>query len=185
MLAFVTLSQTWLEPHGLLPVILQTTGAAIVVYAALHDIAARTVPNKAPAFLIAFGLTLRLLTHTFLPGLGWASAIFVLGVICWWRGWLGGGDVKLLPAGALLLPPVLCPLFLGAVALAGGVLAVVYWTLGKIAQRRPPPSFRLATQHRTLWRRALNAERWRLVRGIPLPYATAIAAGFLFTLFRT
>jgi len=185
MLAFVTFSQTWLEPHGLLPVMLQTAGAGAVGYAALHDIAARTIPNKVPACLFALGLTLRVLTHSLLPGLGWALGIFILALICWLRGWLGGGDVKLLPAGALLLPPMSCPVFLGAVALAGGVLALVYWTLGKWAQRRPAPSFRLAARHRTLWRRILNAERWRLVRGIPLPYATAIAAGFLFTLFRT
>jgi prepilin peptidase CpaA len=178
---------SWLQPDRLLPSALLMAGAAAVIYAALHDIVARTVPNTVPACLLVLGLAQRLLSHTLLPGLAWGLAIFVLATICWRRGWLGGGDVKLLPTGALMMPPMLCAEFLASVTLAGGVLALVYIVLAACARRRPlPPSS--AIQRRrpvALWRRAIIAERWRLSRGVPLPYATAIAAGFLFTLFRT
>jgi prepilin peptidase CpaA len=171
----------WLQPNGLLPISLLMAGTAALLYAALHDIAARTVPNTVPAILLMLGLLLRLLGHTLLPGLSWAFGIFVFAAICWWRGWMGGGDAKLLPASALMLPPLLCPTFIASVSLAGGVLAMVYLILSALARRARPP---VAVRSTALWRRALTAEHWRLLRGVPLPYATAIAAGFLFTVFR-
>jgi prepilin peptidase CpaA len=184
MVSFSTPAQTWLEPHGLLPSALMLAGVGALIYAALHDIAARTVPNQVPGGLFAFGIALRLLGHSLLPGLAWAGGIFVLAAVCWWRGWLGGGDVKLLPACALMLPPALCAEFLAAVSLAGGMLALFYLVLAAIARRGARPERVRSVPRPNLWRRAVTAERWRLLRGVPLPYATAIAAGFLFTLFR-
>jgi prepilin peptidase CpaA len=111
--------------------------------------------------------------------------LFVLGVVCWRRGWLGGGDVKLIAAVGFVLPPLLCPAFIAAMAIAGGVLAMIYGALALLLRHRTPPRPRrngaIAVP---LWRRVLCAERWRLSRGAPLPYATAIAAGYLFILLR-
>ena len=47
--------------------------------------------------------------------------VFLAGAFCWRRGWLGGGDVKLLAATAVLVPPSLVVNLLLDVALAGGV----------------------------------------------------------------
>ncbi len=175
-----------LAAGGLLSSMMLLSAAAVLLYAALHDIAARTIPNQVPAGLLGIGLVLRLLSNSVCTGLMCAAILFLLGFICWRRGWLGGGDVKLIAAVGFVLPPLLCPAFLGAMALAGGVLALIYGSLAAIFRRRAPPP----RPHRTrahalpLWRRALGAERWRLSRGAPLPYASAIAAGYLFILLR-
>ncbi len=95
---------------------------------------------------------------------------------------MGGGDVKLLAAAALLLPPRLVPGYVLAVALAGGVLGLLYLGLGALLRRRAPR----ATPRRpaTLLRRALRAEAWRIRRRGPLPYGCAIAAGALFAVLQ-
>jgi len=158
-----------------------------LLYAALHDIAARTIPNTVPVTLGLCGVALRLLGHSLLPGLACAAGIFALAAFCWRRGWLGGGDVKLLAAVALVLPPSLSPSFLASVALAGGILALFYAALASLlgpGLLGIGPARRPNLPGAPLWRRALVAERWRLTRGAPLPYATAIAAGYLFTLYR-
>ena len=84
--------------------------------------------------------------------------------------------MKLLAAGALLAPPSAVTTFVLATCLAGGVLALGYAALSRIA---PPPSpIRPATR----LRRYLRLEQRRLRRRGPLPYATAIAAGAAFVL---
>ncbi len=102
--------------------------------------------------------------------------VFVLAAICWRRGWMGGGDVKLLAAAAIAVPPSLVLSFITAVALCGGVLALLYLVAGRMVA--PPP----ASRPRSLLARALRVEQWRIRRGGPLPYACAIAAGGLFIL---
>ena len=89
---------------------------------------------------------------------------------------MGGGDVKLLGAAALGMPASSVLTFIAAVAMAGGVLAVFYL----LARRLMP--FRPSTRPKGMVARALRAERWRISRGGPLPYACAIAFGFLFVI---
>jgi prepilin peptidase CpaA len=150
--------------------------AALLLYAALHDIAARTIPDLVPGALAAAGIVLRLLAGDLLAGLAAAAIVFALTAFAWWRGWMVGGDVKLLAATALVVAPASVPGFVLAVALAGGVLAMTYLFLGRFLTIRngPRPS--------SLPRRALRAEAWRIGRRGPLPYGVAIAAGAIFTL---
>ena len=96
---------------------------------------------------------------------------------------MGGADVKLLGAIAIVLPPGMVSLFVVAMSLAGAVHAVAYMLARRMVTR--PPALALApaaTPPRAaqLLPRALRAERWRISRGGPLPYACAIAFGFLF-----
>jgi prepilin peptidase CpaA len=90
---------------------------------------------------------------------------------------MGGGDVKLLAAAAIVVPPHLTISFIVAMSVAGGVLALVY-----LAAQRFLPLPRYAAS-RNLLTRVIRAECWRVHRGCPLPYACAIGAGFLFVLF--
>jgi prepilin peptidase CpaA len=169
----VTASQSWL-----IHVVLPALGAALLVAAALHDVAVRSVPNKLPAALAVIGGMLRLLCGDLPTALLAACLLFLLAAACWRRGWLGGGDVKLLGAAALLVsPPAVLTLVL-ATALSGGVLALAYLALGR-ALRRPP-----GKRPATMLARLLRVERWRIRRGGPLPYATAIAAAALFCVLR-
>jgi prepilin peptidase CpaA len=70
--------------------------------------------------------------------------------------------------------------FVVAVALAGGVLSLVYLALGHLIPA--PVQLRPVGRLVGLLSRAMRLERWRLSRGGPLPYAVAIAAGGLFVL---
>jgi len=155
---------------------LLVTGAALLVMASLHDLVARTIPNWLAGALAVLGFVLRALTASLLGGVVAGLGVFVLAAICWRRGWMGGGDVKLLAAAAIAVPPSLVLSFITAVALCGGVLALLYLVAGRMVA--PPP----ATRPRSLLARALRVEQWRIRRGGPLPYACAIAAGGLFIL---
>nr|WP_295663819.1 prepilin peptidase [Polymorphobacter sp.] len=85
------------------------------------------------------------------------AGVFFIGALLFSRGWLGGGDVKLLAACALWAGFLGLPLLLLGTAFAGGVLAL------------------LAVVGRML---ATPAVTYRgLQRDGPLPYAVAILGG--------
>jgi prepilin peptidase CpaA len=149
---------------------------ALLLLAGMHDIVARTVPNWLAAVLALLGIGLRAVGGTLVGGLCAGLIIFVLAAICWRRGWMGGGDVKLLAASAIVVPPPLVLTFITAVAFFGGGLAVIYLIAHRLV---PPPR---TARPRSLLARVLRVERWRIHRGGPLPYACAIAAGGLFIL---
>jgi prepilin peptidase CpaA len=156
--------------------------AAIVLLAAWHDLVSRTVPNWMSALIAGFGIVAALVSGRLLISSGLGLAIFVAAAICWRRGLMGGADVKLLGAIAIVLPPGMVSLFVVAMSLAGAVHAAAYMAARRVVTR--PPAFagvpEIPPRARSLLPRALRAERWRISRGGPLPYACAIAFGFLF-----
>lgn len=173
------------------------TAASIVLLlaASATDLAFRQVPNTISAMLMLCGLTLRAVSGSLPGGLIAAAAVFVLAAFCWRRGWLGGGDVKLLAAATLTLPPLFAPQFLLAVALAGGALAIIYVALSvplrSATSRRGSESSAVpaAGSHQyggavRLFRRLLSIEKRRIRQRSSLPYAAAIAAGAFFVLIR-
>jgi prepilin peptidase CpaA len=157
---------------ALLPIL----AAQALLAASLHDIAARTIPNALCLGIALVGVLVRLLAGDLLPGLLAASLVFLLATLAWRFRVMGGGDVKLLAACALLPPPATVPAMIAAVALAGGLLSLAYLALRPLL---PAPA---ASRPASLPRRALRAEAWRIRRGGPLPYAVAIALGAIFTL---
>ena len=156
--------------------VLVAIGLALLLGAALHDIAVRTVPNCVPAALVALGVAARVLAGDIWLGLAVAGVVFLAAALLWWRGMMGGADAKLLGAVALLAPPGRIPDLLLTVALCGGVLAIFYLLMSYLVAR-PAPGPR-----RTFVGRLAKAERWRLSRSGPLPYATAIAGGSMISL---
>ena len=154
--------------------LLLSFGLALFGVACLQDLAMRLVMNRIPLAIAVAGLALRALDDTVLPGLLAAGIVFFVSASCWRRGWLGGADVKLFGAGALLVPPHLAAAFVLVSCLAGGILALAYAGLGLVAPA--PSAFRPLTRAR----RYLRVELRRLRRRGPLPYATAIAAGAAF-----
>jgi prepilin peptidase CpaA len=167
----------WLSTFGY---ILTGTAASILCLAAVHDIAARTIPDWMPIALATVGITERILDGRLIAGLLAGVTVFILTGLCWRRGWLGGGDVKLLGAAAIAIPPAVVPPFAVAVALAGGVLSLIYLAVGRVMPRYASPH-RIG-RRTALLSRVTRIEIWRLRRGGPLPYAVAIAAGGLFVL---
>ncbi|MCR9130142.1 MAG: prepilin peptidase [Alphaproteobacteria bacterium] len=146
--------------------------AFLMLIAAWTDVAKFTIPNWIPGAVIVLWAA----AAPFL-GLGWGGAglslatfavVLALGLALWAPGWLGGGDVKLIAAGALWFgwPDVFTFILLAAAA--GGVLALVL-----IALRRVAPALPVSAE--TITNSALAP-------GAPAPYAVAIAAGALLAL---
>jgi prepilin peptidase CpaA len=150
--------------------------AFALLFAALHDIAFRTIPDWVSAVVVVVGGGLRVLGHDLPFGLVCGLTVFTLSAFCWHRGWLGGGDVKLLGATAVLVPPALVPGYIAAVAFAGGGLALLYLLLEQIV---PAPRLQ---QPASLPRRILVVEARRIRCRMSLPYATAISAAALLML---
>lgn len=157
--------------------ILLSAAATALLFAAAHDVAVRTVPNGVSLIVAAAGLGLNALNGQLVPALFSGVLVFAGAWYCWRRGWIGGGDVKLLSACVLLVPPASVLELILSTAVAGGVLALFYLVLGRLlpggVTQRP------AGLVQRVWR----AERRRIHRGLSLPYSCAIAAGAMLTLY--
>ena len=151
-------------------------GLGLFTFACLQDWALRLVSNKVPISIAAAGVFTRLMDGTLVPAFVAAALVLIAAVCCWKQGWLGGADVKLFAAGALIVPPGAVTTFVLVSCVAGGVLAVLYVCVGYIVH--PPSSQRPGNR----LRRYLRLEQRRLVRRGPLPYATAISFGAYFVL---
>ncbi len=182
-------------------VVLDILAIALLSYAALHDLAARTVPNWLPLCIAAVGCLARLADHSLLAALGIAGGTFLILFGIWTAGAVGGGDVKLWAATALLITPQWQPEinFFLRVVMFGGSLAVAYLVLwlclpkrtsrkGGLASPReggllrPREGGLLRPREGGLLRRVLRAEAWRIGRRGPVPYAFAIAGGAIVAL---
>lgn len=152
--------------------------APVLLFAAFCDIGFRMIPDWVSVAIIADGCALRLLSQSLTAGLACGLTVSALAMICWHRGWLGGGDVKLLGATAVLVPPSLVPSYIAAVAFAGGGLALTYLLLERLV---PAPRLR---QPASLLSRILIVECRRIHRRASLPYATAISAAALLILVK-
>ena len=148
----------------LLPVALVIAGAC--------DLLTGKIPNKISLALIAgfFGAAVlagmswtAILTHV-----GVAVAVCAIGFVLFTRGWMGGGDVKLLSSVALWFGYEHLLLLIALVTLINGVL-----TLLIVAYRRLVPEMLVAGY---AW-----AERWHdRKRGAPYGLALAAAGLWIF-----
>jgi len=164
--------------QNLVALCLLLVAGVLLLYAALHDVAVRTVPDWLSVAMLVLGVGLRLLDHGLLEAVIIAGITFAVLFMLWLLGFMGGGDVKLWTATVLIVPPIIQPEinFFLYITTFGGVLALIYLGLGRLI-RRP-----LASRHGGLWRRALRVEAWRISNRGPLPYACAIAFGAFATL---
>ena len=156
--------------------ILIVGSATLLGSVAVQDIVARTVSDRTTAALAVAGLTMRFFDGTIVITGVIAIAVFLAALACWYRGWLGGGDVKLLGATMLLVPPPHQVTVLVLMSLVGGAISAVYLVTRQWLRR--PSGTRPSSFAGRVWR----VEQWRLCRGGPIPYAVAIAAGAIGTL---
>ncbi|HEY8571547.1 A24 family peptidase [Phenylobacterium sp.] len=111
---------------------------ALLAIAAASDLRRYLIPNWMPAALAAGALVLAFP----MGGDEWVSrglAFLITAVVTiglWLVRGLGGGDTKLLMAASLWMPLATLPAFAMAVAVAGGVQAIVTLILRRV---RPPP----------------------------------------------
>ncbi len=141
--------------------------AVALIAAAFADLRSYQIPNRyAVAIMLAFlGFSVGNGLHEAAVALAVGAGVFVVGTACFAKSWLGGGDVKLLVALALWVPPPLLPAFALVTSLAGASLSLVMLT--PLRRALPAPPAPLA-----------RAETLRQ----PIPFAIAIAVGGLFVL---
>jgi prepilin peptidase CpaA len=146
---------------------------AILAIAAWSDLATRTIPDWCSLALLALGIAFRLIEGPTAALSSLALAIVVGGGFLFLhaRGFIGGGDVKLIAALAVGTAPAALPDLLFAIGLAGGALGIAYLAMSRVM---PRPALR---PNAALPMRVAVVEANRIARRGPLPYALAIAAG--------
>jgi prepilin peptidase CpaA len=150
----------------------------LLLYVATIDIATRSIRNEICLLLALLGIAGQFASPMQVAeSLIAATILFLLLVVIYARGWMGGGDVKLLVALAIGLPLTGVVQLLTITALAGGVLALVHLMM------RVLPYPKLAPAGSSFVRRVYTIERWRHLRHAPLPYGVAIACGGIWTVF--
>ncbi|MEZ2142814.1 A24 family peptidase [Bradyrhizobium sp. DN5] len=144
----------------------------LLLYVATLDVATRLIRNDVCLVLALLGIAGQLASPMqLIESLTAATILFLLLFMIFQRRWIGGGDVKLLVALAIGLPPTALMQLVTVTSLAGGVLALVHLMM------RVLPYPKLAPVGSSLARRVYAIERWRHVRHAPLPYGVAIACG--------
>src|SRR5258705_8379767 len=150
----------------------------LLLYVATIDIATRLIRNEICLVLALLGIAGQFASPMQVAGsLIAATILLLLLLVIYQRGWIGGGDVKLLVALAIGLPMMGVIQLLTITALAGGILALVHLMMRLL----PPP--RLAPAGASLVRPVYAVERWRHMRHAPLPYGVAIACGGIWAVF--
>ena len=163
---------SWIAPTALCLEIL------LLVYVAMIDIATRSIRNEICLVLALLGIAGQVASPMQVAeSLIAATILLLLLIVIYQRGWIGGGDVKLLVALAIGLPLMGVIQLLTITALAGGVLALVHLMM------RLLPYPKLAPAGSSFVRRVYAVERWRNLRQAPLPYGVAIACGGIWTVF--
>jgi prepilin peptidase CpaA len=150
----------------------------LLLYVATMDVATRLISNEVCLALALLGIAGQLASPMQVAqSLIAATILLLLLLVIHQRGWIGGGDVKLLVALAIGLPLIGVIQLLTVTALAGGVLTLVHLMM------RLLPYPKLAPAGSSLVRRVYAVERWRHLRRAPLPYGVAIACGGIWTAF--
>src|ERR1700693_1436312 len=115
---------------------------AVLIYAAWSDLTTRIIPNSACVAIAAAGAIARATVGA--GALGWSFSLslllFCLLVGAHAFGALGGGDVKLITATAICLPPAGTLHFITAAALSGAILAMLHLMLRRLPHPAPCPS---------------------------------------------
>jgi prepilin peptidase CpaA len=142
--------------------------AGLMAVAACEDLRRLTIPNPVVIVLCAlWPVHLATAPGSTLAGslaaVACAAVVFIVGALLFSRGFVGGGDVKLLAAATLWAGPAMTPALLALTALLGGVLAVL--RLSAIALRAV-----LASD---------PAASFPTARAAPVPYGVAIAGAAL------
>lgn len=139
-----------------------------MAFSAANDLFTMKIPNRISLALIGGFLAVALLTRmpleTFGVHLGCAAAVLAFTFALFAMNFLGGGDAKLMAAGALWMGSTHVVEYLIFVTLFGGILCLVI-----LGYRRVPAGLLPLPD----WAQRLHTA------GGPIPYGIAIAAGGL------
>ena len=107
-----------------------------ICYAMWTDATSLTIPNMVSILLVALFLPFSyqaLDGENVLGHAGIAAMVFVITLIFYAVGWMGGGDVKFMSATSLWMGPALILPFLFHVALIGALVAILILLIRKYA----------------------------------------------------
>jgi prepilin peptidase CpaA len=151
-------------------------GLFLLVLAAVEDLRARIISNGLVISIAFTGLLLGAATHANMLWINIVAAVLVLvvfGAIAHF-GTLGGGDIKLMAAVTLLVPPAQIAGLLLAIALAGGIVSAIYLLLHRVLKPRRRARGPRSRNVFTCW---WLHERARIMHSRTVPYALAISGG--------
>jgi len=141
--------------------------SALLVAAAVCDVRSYRIPN-----VLCGGLALLFAVRAVALGAPYplmhlpvAALVFVVCMVLFCRGLMGGGDVKLLAAAVLWIPPALVPAQILAVSVAGALIAVLLLLVRRTARTGILAGAGGGTPHAAFQDDA------------PVPYGVAIAIG--------
>jgi len=144
--------------------------AIVLALAAVQDIASLRIANLFPVLMVA-------LYAVWVAMVGWNGSLWLnaasflamlgVGIIMFGRGWLGGGDVKLLAATALWFPLAGLPALIAYVTMIGGLMTLVLIALRRVVMSGSGDQIRNPV----------------LKPKGPIPYGVAIAVGAIACLF--
>lgn len=139
---------------------------ALMAFAASSDLLTMTISNRLSLALVGGFFTLTIVTGMNLAAIGWhlaaAGLVLACAFICFWRGWIGGGDAKLAAVTTLWFGFEHLFDYMIYAALLGGAL-----TLALLQFRKLPLPGMLARQP---WIQRLHE------KGGGVPYGIALAA---------
>ena len=155
----------------------------LLAWAAVTDLKWRIIPNTVPVLVIAlYGV--RVGTNwpdaALVGDLAVAAAALVIGFIMFARGWLGGGDAKLIAALALWAGPLHMLPMAFVISLSGGVMAGVMLLTAVVT--RPQTAGNSAGG--VAAGGGDDGAAMTPVMRRPIPYAVAIAAGGLYLMLQ-
>jgi prepilin peptidase CpaA len=157
-------------------------GALVVFcFAAITDLQQRRIPNLLVLAVVALAflrMDLDFDVALALADLKWSGLVLIGGLIFWRLHWLGGGDVKLIFAGALLVGASAVTDFLVLTIILGGALGILAFA-DMWLERHYGWSTGLAFPRADMAVRDPDAA---VPRKASVPYGIAVALGGMFTL---
>ena len=155
--------------------VISLLSTGILLLAAYGDVRTRRIPNILTLAVAVLGLMRLVLIDDLTSALftiAAAAAVFAIGFLLFWRGLLGGGDVKLMAASVLLVGAPALSLFLVAMSLCGLVVTLATLVADRLARRPATPDAASGSEsrlspHRALWRRDCRRRRADPCRPIP------------------
>jgi prepilin peptidase CpaA len=126
---------------GVIAEILIGVLAAMILLAAAWDLRKREIPNALNAAIALLAIPFWWASETaFWPDvvlqIGIAAAVLGLFAVAFFMGGMGGGDVKMVAAVALWMPPQAVLALLVIMSLAGGLLTVVMLVRHRLAKAK-------------------------------------------------
>lgn len=149
--------------------------AGLTLLAAFEDLRRLLIPNALTLSMCALWPLYAAATPSLviiLGSLGCAIAVFLAGAFCFSRGYLGGGDVKLLAVSTLWAGPAATPALLVLTGVLGGMLALFLLL--------PPGAYVTALARAKL---GPDSVQTKIGAGTPVPYGMAIAAASIVVIF--